>query len=97
MALTEKEKSDFCLRCLECCKTLFFGIPVSKIAVDFYKARGLKIHKTGDANFVEIPSDCPNLTSFGCKIYPTRPEACMDYDGSRHPIMKDRCLWNKEE
>ena len=97
MRLTEERKSELCLQCLECCKILLFKVTGDRLTVAFYKARVFKVHKLDDLCIVEIPEACIHLTSFGCKIYPVRPEACRGYDGSTHPIMKTKCLWAKEK
>ncbi len=95
--LTEKRKSELCLKCLECCKILLFKVERNHLTIEFYKARGFKMHTVDNFSMVEIPSPCIYLTAFGCSIYPARPEACREYDGSTHPIMKEKCLWIKEK
>jgi Fe-S-cluster containining protein len=95
--LTDKRKSELCLKCLECCKILLFKVTGDQLTVEFYKTRGFKTHTVDDFCMVEIPSPCIHLTTFGCSIYPVRPEACREYDGSTHPIMKEKCLWIKEK
>lgn len=96
--LTEKRKSDLCLRCLECCKVLLFRVQADKLTVEFYETRGFKIYRPAPGlHFVEVPYECQHLTGFGCKIYPERPEVCRIYDGRKHPVMKTKCLWAKEK
>ena len=98
--LSDKMKSELCLRCLECCK--LFYIPVSpdllaRRVIEFHKARGCStILLHGNIPVVVIPFQCPHLTPEGCDIYGERPEVCKSYDGTDDPLMKDKCLWFKK-
>jgi len=94
--LTKKQKSDLCMQCHECCKALHFRINKADLVLEFYEARGLDCYEYGNLIYVEVPSVCPNLTAFGCRIYPQRPRACREADPRRHPVMGKRCLWNEE-
>jgi Fe-S-cluster containining protein len=63
----------------------------------YYKKRGCIVESVGD-DFdlaIMIPKDCPNLTTFGCKIYDARPGLCREYDGRLDPLMKKRCKLSK--
>ena len=101
--LTEERKSELCLECLECCKSLTFMFgsekrdAVSKMTMEFYATRGCTVHNIEEMFFVEVPNKCPHLSAFGCAIYAERPMACRLYDGRKHPVIRQRCLWMKEE
>ena len=95
--LSDERKSELCLRCLECCKVLTFGFLYNEEMEGFYRTRGCLTHKVEDMLFVEVDSWCQHLSFLGCTIYAERPESCRVYDGRRHPVLKDRCLWGKEE
>lgn len=83
---------------MECCKTLAFSLPkksLTKQTREFYAARGSKFKKQGKIIWVVVPSICPNLTAFGCKIYSQRPVACRMFDGRNFPFMDGICKWNE--
>lgn len=89
------ENQELCLKCMECCKGLAFSTPFkddNPLAIEFYKARGCGIHSADGNLMVSINIDCPNLTSFGCRIYEERPIACRIFDGRKHIVTKDKCL-----
>jgi len=96
--LDEKKKQRLCLQCMECCKLLAIPLTdISKEAIEFYTARGCWIDALhGGRIGVIIPFPCPHLTPQGCNIYDTRPKACRDSDGTKDPLVRDKCLWIKE-
>ena len=97
MSLNATKKKKLCLKCQACCKVLY--IPTSfprKEDLEFYKARGVTFGNIKGVLHAIIPSVCPQLTKEGCSIYDKRPEACMYYDGRKDPLLKDICLWKKE-
>jgi len=95
-------KQELCLRCMECCKVI--GIPSIynpeyDQMIHFYTIRGCSIKKGGLDNSVAIvvvPYPCPELSPLGCKSYEDRPLWCRLYDGKIDPVVRDKCLWNKE-
>ena len=87
-----------CIGCQECCRYVTFTInfysnPERDNLSEFYKVRGFTVIKHADSIEVMIPSACPELTKYGCKIYSSRPERCKVYDGLKDPLMKDKCGW----
>jgi len=94
----EKKKQRLCLQCMECCKNL--TVPIESIcqeAIEFYAARNCRITPIlGGRQGVVIPFPCPHVTPEGCDIYDERPIACKQYDGTKDPLMKDKCLWIKK-
>lgn len=91
-------KSELCIKCQACCKVLTFEVPLYTGTLEFYKARGLHtVYKDKHTATVIVPHICPQLTEGGCKIYLLRPAGCKMYDGSKSFVMRDQCLWNKEE
>jgi len=88
------EEQILCIQCQECCKTMAMSInkdAVTKETIEFFKARGCEMHYVGNVMWVIMPSICPNLTTFGCKIYSTRPDICRIYDGRKLPFMDKTC------
>jgi len=98
--MNEAKKERLCLQCMECCK--IFAVPVRAVdihpdSIAFYEARGCKLATlSGGRIGVVIPISCPHLTPEGCDIYKDRPLDCRLYDGSKDPLMKDKCLWIKK-
>ena len=96
--LDEKKKQRLCLECMECCKIL--AVPLAgycAAALEFYNFRNCSIKRISQGRIgVVIPLPCPHLGPDGCKIYPKRPQACKDYDGTKDPVMRDKCLWIKK-
>ncbi len=99
--MNKTQQQEDCIKCQLCCKALVFRIAPSKTSLEFYRARGLKIHKDGswlaDDYFVEVPHVCPHLTNNGCDIYENRPLACQAFDGKRNVATKEKCLWNRRD
>jgi Fe-S-cluster containining protein len=81
---------------MECCKILSFEVSLSKMSIAFYKARGTRMLIYQGRLIVTVPHICKKLTSKGCSIYNTRPDACRFFDGASSITVKDVCLWNKE-
>ena len=70
----------------------------TKRSEEFYNARGCRLIKTADYGLLlVIPFECPQLTTFGCSIYHSRPEACRDFDGSKSAVVKYICKWKELE
>jgi Fe-S-cluster containining protein len=96
--LDETKKSKLCLQCMECCKIL--AVPIEHISpdtIEFYVARGCWLAPlSGGRRGVVIPFPCLHLTPEGCDIYSSRPYACEVYDGTKDPLMSDKCLWIKK-
>lgn len=93
--LTEREKSELCLGCMECCRSLNFRVPNQREYINFYqKARGLECTEDGNHLIVSIPHSCPQLTRHGCSIYPDRPMFCRLYDGRKDKTVN--CAWSRE-
>jgi Fe-S-cluster containining protein len=83
---------------MECCKVVTFDVPLYTGTLEFYKARGLKtVYVNKHIVKVVVPHVCKQLTDKGCMIYSQRPLACKLYDGTKDFILKDKCLWGKEE
>lgn len=100
MSLNKSKKEKLCIRCQACCKLLY--IPTTQPLIkeesdgsEFYKERGIKFCVLYGVLYAAIPSECPQLTKEGCKIYSRRPQSCQEYDGRKDPLMKDICLWRK--
>lgn len=74
-----------------------FNVPGDPYIVKFYKTRGCRVEEHDGRTLVSVPIECPELTSFGCRIYPDRPMICRVMDGRLDPMTKDKCLWGKEE
>ncbi|KKR68543.1 MAG: hypothetical protein UU10_C0022G0002 [Parcubacteria group bacterium GW2011_GWF1_40_6] len=93
------EKQSLCLSCQYCCKTIAFPFAADPVSLEFYKARGLKvIHSTEtEESWVTFPHVCPHITKEGCNIYVKRPYACMVFDGSKHPVSSNQCLWPRKD
>lgn len=94
MAITAENK--ICIACQECCKWLTFQVQIPdqliKDYIKVYNSRGCRVHSIGNnALAVMVPSICPQLTSFGCKIYRDRPKLCRLYDGRKDSLMRDFC------
>lgn len=100
MGLDENKKSKLCLQCMECCKILAVPIELKYIhpeSIAFYVARGCWIAPlSGGRLGIVVPFPCPHLTPEGCDMYENRPQECRDYDGTRDPLMSDKCLWIKK-
>lgn len=85
-----------CIGCQECCQYVTFTLS-SDLKVDldnmveYYNARGFKVVMHDTKIEVMIPTTCPQLTKYGCKIYSTRPYACKMYDGRQDPLMNHFC------
>ena len=85
---------SLCIECQECCKTMAMSLnrpAVTKDMVKFFKARGCELYYIPHVVWVIMPSVCPNLTTFGCKIYVNRPAVCRMYDGRNLPFMDKTC------
>jgi len=94
MSLNTTKKRKLCLRCLECCKVFYIPVRIATEAEkEFYEARGCTIENFRGNEVVVIPLPCPHLTPEGCDIYDERSEICKSYDGTKDPLMKDKCLW----
>ena len=95
--LSTKKKEKLCLQCAECCKILAVEVTLQSMppeAIAFYVTRGCWLATlSGGRLGLVIPYQCPHLTPEGCDIYEDRPLVCKDYDGTRDPLMKDKCLW----
>ena len=96
----EELKSKLCLQCMECCKYVTFTLQISdpktyRKAVFFYETRGFEVIQFPGSIQVVINTVCPQLTSFGCKIYLNRPAFCRDYDGRKDSFMiiNKKCAW----
>jgi len=102
MTLIDKNRSDLCLSCLACCKTLRipYAGDVSIESVSFYKARGIKLVEVMEGGrrriYAILDHICPKLTEMGCSIYPVRPRSCRLFDGSKDWQTSKVCAWNKE-
>jgi len=96
--LDEAKKQKLCLQCMECCKILAIPADVfSPRAIELYVTRGCWLASiSGGRRGVVIPYPCPHLTPKGCNIYEQRPQDCRDYNGTKDPLMKDKCLWIKK-
>jgi len=98
--LNEEKKRRLCLQCLECCKILAVPIELKYAdpeSIAFYVNRGCWLATlSGGRLGIVIPFQCPHLTPEGCNIYENRPLACKEYDGTRDPLMSDKCLWIKK-
>jgi Fe-S-cluster containining protein len=97
----KEDKSKICLSCLACCKK-FWTVVTDDLANpdirELYEARGWTCHmgivkgKRTNAIVTDL-MPCPNLTPFGCKVYPERPKICRTYDGRKDPFMASDCKW----
>lgn len=103
--LTDAEKSQLCLGCLACCRQLRFPLPHGHAddpdTVKFYRARGVRIVEAMEGGrrrvYASIDVACPKLTELGCSIYPVRPRACREFDGSLDFETKSFCKWKEGE
>jgi Fe-S-cluster containining protein len=94
MSLNKTKKRKLCLQCLECCKVFYVPTQINNEAEkEFYELRGCTVENFRGNQVVVIPLPCPHLTPEGCNIYNERPEVCKNYDGTKDPLMKDKCLW----
>ena len=95
----EKLKSELCLSCMECCKSIIVPTFPSYVQepslAKLLEMRNVKYSVTNMGPFLLIPSACKFLTDKGCKIYDKRPDVCRNYDGRNIPMMKGICKWNK--
>ena len=92
MTSIDKKKSELCLACMECCKLIGFpfSFPRTAAALEWAKARGLKIYR----DMVVLDHPCPHLDLVtGCDIYETRPLICREFDGRRSAALRGKCLW----
>ncbi len=96
--MLDEKKKKLCLDCLECCKNL--AVPLAGVcdeARKFYSFRNCTVEPIlGGRIGVVIPFPCPHLTPKGCDIYDKRPASCREYDGTKDPLMKNKCLWIKK-
>ena len=93
---TKKEK--LCIACQACCKVFYIPVKTDSWFYEgkkLYEMRGCKIANYKGNKVVIVPLRCSQLTPQGCRIYSNRPQACKDYDGTKDPLMKHRCLWTK--
>ena len=90
----KKKQQELCIQCQECCKTLAMSVNAKQFNDDmrkFFNARGCELYETSQVVWVIMPSVCPNLTTFGCKIYDNRPAVCRMYDGRNLSFMDKTC------
>lgn len=57
----------------------------------------MQLDVSNNSLVVSFPHTCPKLTEHGCSIYDKRPLACRVFDGRKHIVSKDFCLWDKNE
>ena len=81
---------------MECCKSMTFKVPGDDYIVKYYKARGCTVKDTEKGILISVPIECPELTAFGCRIYPDRPQLCRVMNGRLDPMTRDKCLWSEE-
>lgn len=100
--LSVEEKSALCLKCMECCKSVVIPTPweitgaLTTTAIILYKTRGFTTFFQDRHLHLEADIPCKYLSlKTGCTIYEDRPAACRIYDGTKHPRMRDKCLWGK--
>ena len=95
----KKKAQELCLACQYCCKTLAMSVNAVQFSDEmrkFFIARGCELYEdTPEVVWVIMPSVCPNLTTFGCKIYDSRPVVCRAYDGRFLPFMDKKCNLHK--
>ena len=97
MSLNSTKKKKLCLQCMECCKVFYVPTVLNKYEEkEFYELRGCQVKRYQNHAIVIVPLPCPHLTPQGCDIYDQRPQVCKDYDGTKDPFMKDKCLWDEE-
>jgi Fe-S-cluster containining protein len=97
-----KTKSEICIKCQECCKTVgvYSAHPYTPEIREFYEVRGAKVSQRTifdeTLTFIEFPFPCPNLDPIkGCLIYDTRPEVCKGYPEFDAPLL-DSCELHKQ-
>ena len=92
---TKKEK--LCVACQACCKVFYVPTKISATKeYIFFTLRGCKVKNYKGNQVVVVPLPCPHLTPKGCSIYSERPDICKEYDGTKDPLMKHKCLWDKK-
>jgi Fe-S-cluster containining protein len=94
--LTDKAKSDLCIKCQYCCTAVY--IPLAKgTNLELYIARGFQILFRGADPFIILEDmPCQHLTNKGCNIYNIRPLVCSLYDGRKDLFFPEKCLWSKQ-
>jgi Fe-S-cluster containining protein len=100
--LSNRQKSELCIKCQECCKFIPISIPRQPESeqfnqlVEFFQVHGCKVRVFGDDIVVKIPSQCIHLAQDGCVIYEARPKVCREMDGLKDLAFIDSCLWRKD-
>lgn len=97
--LTEEKKSELCLKCLYCCKSLYVPVDLDLGELNFYKnLRGCEIKFSDFRPFLILNNHpCQHLTTKGCAIYQKRPMDCALFDGRKDRFHPEKCLWTQEE
>jgi Fe-S-cluster containining protein len=96
--LSEEKKSELCLKCLYCCKSLYIPLPVNIDYIRFYRdVRGIQLKFFNFEPWLIVEHPCQHLTPKGCSIYKTRPNACSVFDGRKDMFYPEKCLWTQEE
>jgi len=98
MEKLKSRKQKLCIECQKCCRDVsvytradLYNCSNRKV-IEFYRTRGFKVHKEGDAILLTFSIPCPHLTPDGCDIYEKRPEVCREYDGMED--FDEECLWS---
>jgi Fe-S-cluster containining protein len=95
-----------CVQCGRCCKMLAFPIghelvsPKTRVKMQLYTARGLKIHWTDNDEtlWAVLPQRCRNLTEDNkCHIHENKPELCRRSIGLRHSFINCEGHYEEED
>jgi Fe-S-cluster containining protein len=108
MNKTEKKKQELCIACQECCKCAAINIGYVphanlKDLEEFYETRGFRLVPNLSVSAIQYLVVIPNARckylddKRGCTIYPKRPLACKLYDGTRDPVVGNKCKWKELE
>lgn len=103
MKLTNKQKSELCLKCRKCCEYLSMTFSYSggsedtmKHIEEFYTTYGCEIRKKNNNFTIMIPHRCKHIDKEkGCLIYNERPKICENMQGDKDLGFKEICLWNE--
>lgn len=88
-----------CNRCGNCCKMLLFPVSrdLDQDMVEFYKARGFKVHWMNNMLWVQVDTWCPHLVhkprpdckalEYSCRIHETKPKLCAGGDMRKYRVL----------
>lgn len=98
--MANQTNEETCIQCQECCKWITFTVDQATAFTleKFYLDRGCQLVPVpNDQVAIMVPSKCPKLSPFGCRIYDERSHSCRSYDGRIDILMRDKCMLPKTE